>query len=86
MLRNMSRVYANRTATVEEALALAPEAFELPENASTPARMEAWLEYALGLYREQQRLRAYEELAAHDQERIADVKAGTRAAIDAGLL
>jgi len=86
MLRGMSRIYANRTAAAEEALGLAPEAFDLPDDASTPARIEAWLEYALAMYRDQQRMRAYEELAAHDADRIADVKAGTRAAIDAGLL
>lgn len=85
-LRTANRIYLHRTATVEEALALAPQALGLPDDASTPARIEAWLEYALAMYRDHQRMRAYEELAMHDADRLADVKADTRAAIDADLL
>lgn len=82
----MSRVYANRTAAIDEALELAPSMFGLPDSASTPQRLEAWIEYAVALYRREQRIQSYGELADIEEERRVVVRAATRLAIEDGLL
>lgn len=82
----MERVYANRTPLMDEMLDLAPEALELSDDASTPARMEAWLAYARAAYHRELRSRAYGELADLEQERLAAIRAANVDAAASGLL
>ena len=82
----MSRVYANRTALVDEMLALAPAVFGLGDDASTPTRIEAWLAYARDLFERECRERAYAELADIEDERVAVVRQANVEAAAAGLL
>lgn len=82
----MERIYAKRTPLAAEMLELAPAALNLPVDASTPARMEAWLVYARTAYQREVRARAYEELADLEQERLAAIQAANLDAAANGLL
>jgi len=82
----MRRVYANRTGLVDEMLELAPAALGLDADASTPARIEAWLAYARAAFEEERRVRAYAELADLEAERVAAVRAAAVGAADDGIL
>ncbi|MGA0121885.1 MAG: hypothetical protein ACO3KD_02600 [Gaiellales bacterium] len=82
----MSRVYANRTPLVDEMIERAPEALGLEPDASTPARLEAWLAYARAAFEAERRARAYADLADLEAERLAVIHAANLQAAADGLL
>ena len=82
------RLYANRTSVLETALSRASE-LGLPEGASEPKRLEAWVEYGLQRFEEDQRLEqrvaAYEELAGEPGRRER-IRRNSVEAVRRGLL
>lgn len=83
-----TRVYANCTDLVAEALEHAPEALELAEDASIARRSTAWIEWAYKRWLQEQedelKMRAYKEIA-EDRERLELIKRSSREAVEAGI-
>ena len=72
MVLGMSRTYARRTPTLDEALDAAPEAELVPADAPQPERVTAWVD-------------AYRQIAAEDG-RSEYLQASVAAAVAAGVL
>jgi hypothetical protein len=89
MIRSMSRAYARQTATLEEALAAAPEADLVKPGAHQSERVTAWVEYGYRRWQEDQarqaKIDAYRQIAAEDG-RSEYLDASLAAAVAAGVL
>lgn len=84
-----SRLYIHKTPAVERALALVGGVTGLPDDASVPQKLEAWLAFSTAHVEDElayaARVEAYEELAQVEGRR-ARVKRNTREAARRGLL
>jgi hypothetical protein len=89
MIRFMSRPYARKTATLDEALAAAPEADLVRPNAPQSERVTAWVEYGYHRWQEDQarqaKIEAYRQIAA-EEGRSEYIDASVAAAVAEGLL
>ena len=83
------RLYIHRTPAVERVLSLASDMLDVPESASVPRKLEAWINYTAERAESerayQDRLTAYEELARAPGRRER-VKRNSRGAAKSGLL
>jgi hypothetical protein len=84
-----SRLYIHNTPAVERALALVGAVTGVPDDASVPRKLEAWLAFSTDHVEDElayaARVEAYEELARVEGRRDR-VKRNTREAARRGLL
>lgn len=85
----MNRTYARNTPELEQALAAAPEAQLVEEDASQAERVTAWVEYGYHRWQgdqlRQAKIEAYRQIAS-EEGRSEDIRASLAAAVAEGIL